>query len=66
MPVASEIERGITYFSRFPFVIGDVTLKNLSLKPSALDELNLPVKTVYGHLGTCERYFSSFSACFRF
>ena len=30
---------------------GDVTLKNLSLKPSALDELNFPVKTVYGHLG---------------
>lgn len=31
--------------------IGDVSLKNLSLKPSALDELDLPVKTIYGHLG---------------
>ncbi len=30
---------------------GDVSLKNLSLKPTALDDLNLPVKTVYGHLG---------------
>ncbi|XP_067012189.2 intermembrane lipid transfer protein Vps13 [Anabrus simplex] len=30
---------------------GDVVLQNLILKQSALDELDLPVKTVYGHLG---------------
>ncbi|KAF5306759.1 hypothetical protein FQA39_LY01517 [Lamprigera yunnana] len=30
---------------------GDVVLKDLVLKPAALDELNLPVQTVYGRLG---------------
>lgn len=30
---------------------GDVVLKDLCLKQSALDELDLPVKTVYGYLG---------------
>ncbi|XP_067943073.1 intermembrane lipid transfer protein VPS13A-like [Watersipora subatra] len=31
---------------------GDVVLKNLELKASALDDLDLPVKVVSGHLGT--------------
>lgn len=30
---------------------GDVVLNNLSLKQSALDDLQLPVKTVSGYLG---------------
>ncbi|RZF46695.1 hypothetical protein LSTR_LSTR002558 [Laodelphax striatellus] len=30
---------------------GDVVLENLVMKQSALDDLNLPVKTVHGHLG---------------
>lgn len=30
---------------------GDVVLQDLILKQSALDELDLPVKTVFGHLG---------------
>ena len=30
---------------------GDVVLKTLILKQSALDDLNLPVKTVSGHIG---------------
>ncbi|KOB74173.1 Vacuolar protein sorting-associated protein 13C [Operophtera brumata] len=30
---------------------GDVVLENLTLKQTALDELNIPVQTVYGHLG---------------
>lgn len=30
---------------------GDVVLKNLILKQSALDELNLPIRTIYGRLG---------------
>ncbi|XP_026677701.1 vacuolar protein sorting-associated protein 13 [Diaphorina citri] len=30
---------------------GDVVLKNLILKQSALDELNLPIRTIYGQLG---------------
>lgn len=32
---------------------GDVVLKNLQLKQSALKELDLPVQTVYGQLGKC-------------
>lgn len=31
---------------------GDVVLKNLILKQSALSELDLPVQTTYGHLGS--------------
>lgn len=31
---------------------GDVVLENLILKQNALEELNIPVQTVYGHLGT--------------
>lgn len=31
---------------------GDVVLKNLVLKQSALSELDLPVQTTYGHLGS--------------
>lgn len=31
---------------------GDVVLKNLVLKQSALNELDLPVQTTYGHLGS--------------
>ncbi|XP_028027252.1 vacuolar protein sorting-associated protein 13 isoform X3 [Bombyx mandarina] len=30
---------------------GDVVLENLVLKQNALEELNIPVQTVYGHLG---------------
>jgi hypothetical protein len=30
---------------------GDVVLQDLVLKQSALDDLDLPVKTVYGTLG---------------
>lgn len=29
---------------------GDVVLENLYLKSNALDELNLPIKVVFGHL----------------
>lgn len=36
--------------SSIPFA-GDVVLKNLVLKQSALDDLDLPVQTTYGHLG---------------
>ena len=31
---------------------GDVVLQDLVLKQSALDDLDLPVKTIYGTLGT--------------
>uniref|UniRef100_A0A182TV09 Vacuolar protein sorting-associated protein 13 n=1 Tax=Anopheles melas TaxID=34690 RepID=A0A182TV09_9DIPT len=34
-----------------PFLLGDVVLNNLILKQSALKELDLPVTTLYGHLG---------------
>lgn len=30
---------------------GDVVLENLILKQNALEELNIPVQTIYGHLG---------------
>lgn len=30
---------------------GDVVLENLVLKQNALEELNIPIQTVYGHLG---------------
>lgn len=43
------------YFFLF-CLVGDVVLQDLVLKQSALDELDLPVKTVYGHLG---KYFVS-------
>lgn len=33
------------------FFSGDVVLENLILKQNALEELNIPVQTVYGHLG---------------
>lgn len=36
----------------FLFFTGDVVLKNLVLKQSALSELDLPVQTTYGHLGS--------------
>lgn len=37
-------------------ILGDVQLKNLVLKPSALDDLDLPLQTVYGTIGN---YFDS-------
>lgn len=44
------------YFYLFFFYIhtqtGDVVLRNLVLKQSALSELDLPVQTSYGHLGS--------------
>lgn len=39
----------LSFFFFFP---GDVVLKNLVLKASALSELDLPVQTTYGHLGS--------------
>lgn len=36
----------------FCFYSGDVVLKNLVLKQSALNELDLPVETIYGTLGS--------------
>lgn len=33
------------------FVIGDVVLRDLKLKETCLDNLDLPVRTIYGHLG---------------
>lgn len=38
--------------SLFSLSPGDVVLKNLILKQSALSELDLPVQTTYGHLGS--------------
>jgi hypothetical protein len=35
---------------------GDVVLQDLVLKQSALDKLDLPVKTVFGTLGTQSLY----------
>ena len=34
-------------------LLGDAVLHKLVLKQSALDDLNLPVKTVAGHIGIC-------------
>lgn len=31
--------------------LGDVVLRNLKLKETCLDSLDLPVRTIYGHLG---------------
>lgn len=42
---------GLCYISIF--ISGDVVLENLVLKQNALEELNIPVQTVYGHLGKC-------------
>lgn len=39
-------------FLNFLRFAGDVVLKNLVLKQSALKELDLPVQTTYGHLGS--------------
>lgn len=36
----------------YSVVVGDVVLKNLKLKQDALKELDLPVQTIYGRLGT--------------
>lgn len=33
------------------FISGDVELKNLVLKQSALDDLDLPLQTIYGRIG---------------
>jgi len=33
------------------FVIGDVVLRDLKLKETCLDSLDLPIRTIYGHLG---------------
>ncbi|KAG5677846.1 hypothetical protein PVAND_007566 [Polypedilum vanderplanki] len=40
------------YFNVVRPSLGDVVLKNLVLKGSALSELDLPVQTTYGHLGS--------------
>jgi hypothetical protein len=34
------------------YLAGDVVLQDLVLKQSALDDLDLPVKTIFGTLGT--------------
>lgn len=39
------------YLCPFWLFPGDVVLENLILKQNALEELNIPVQTVYGHLG---------------
>lgn len=44
------LSRNISIFTIL--VSGDVVLKNLVLKQSALSELDLPVQTTYGHLGS--------------
>lgn len=41
----------LIYENAFPSFTGDVILKNLQLKQSALNELDLPVQLVYGQLG---------------
>lgn len=45
------IHKFIYLFFSF-LLLGDVVLKNLVLKQSALSELDLPVQTTYGHLGS--------------
>lgn len=35
------------------FIQGDVELRDLDVKESALDELDLPVRLVFGHIGKC-------------
>ena len=40
----------------FNLFSGDIVLQNLVLKQSALDELDLPVRTVYGVLGKSTTY----------
>lgn len=35
----------------FDIFVGDVTLKHLDIKESALDDLDLPIKVISGHLG---------------
>lgn len=46
------------------FISGDVVLENLVLKQNALEELNIPVQTVYGHLGKCTwKIFMCLSKC---
>lgn len=42
----------IIHFTSSYSCIGDVVLKNLVLKQSALSELDLPVQTIYGQLGS--------------
>lgn len=42
----------LNVFAELNFLfVGDVVLKNLQLKQSALKELDLPVQTIYGCLG---------------
>lgn len=38
----------IFYYNCF---VGDVVLRDLKLKETCLDSLDLPVRTIYGHLG---------------
>lgn len=45
------------------FISGDVVLENLVLKQNALEELNIPVQTVYGHLGKCIWKISTCYVC---
>lgn len=35
----------------FSYVAGDIVLNNLRIRENALDDLDLPVQLVYGHLG---------------
>lgn len=46
------VELMIFHFTSFNSCVGDVVLKNLVLKQSALSELDLPVQTIYGQLGS--------------
>lgn len=47
----SKLRLFVLIFLYFCLVLGDIVLQNLVLKQSALDELDLPVRTVYGVLG---------------
>lgn len=46
------VELMIFHFTSSNSCVGDVVLKNLVLKQSALSELDLPVQTIYGQLGS--------------
>ncbi len=50
---------------QYMLLAGDVVLNRLVLKQSALDELDLPVKTVAGHIGE-SHCFLVLKSCFNY
>lgn len=48
----------------FVFYLGDVVLRDLKLKETCLDSLDLPVRTIYGHLGKLNIKFGFFMNVF--